>query len=50
LAIETSFWLVWRTDAMRELGAIIALCIGYFIKFKLDRRFVFTDSQVAVKW
>jgi putative flippase GtrA len=43
---ETSFWLVWRTDLMRELGAVIGLSIGYVVKYNLDRRFVFTDPQL----
>lgn len=43
---ETAFWLIWRTDVMRELGAIIGLNIGYVVKYNLDRRFVFTDSRL----
>lgn len=38
---ETAFWFFWRTDAMRELGAVLGLTIGYFIKYRLDKRFVF---------
>lgn len=41
---ETAFWLIWQTDAMREFGAVIGLSIGYVVKYKLDRRFVFTNS------
>lgn len=41
---ETAFWLQWRTDIMRELGAVIGLMIGYTVKYQLDRRFVFTNS------
>lgn len=43
---ETVFWLIWRTDVMRELGAIIGLSLGYVVKYNLDRRFVFTDSRL----
>lgn len=39
---ETLFWIIWRDDTMRELGAILGLAIGYVVKFQLDRRFVFT--------
>jgi putative flippase GtrA len=46
---ETGFWLLWRTEFMRELGAILGLCIGYFIKYKLDRRYVFTDSRLDLR-
>ncbi len=45
---ETAFWLVWQTDGMRELGAVIGLSIGYVVKYNLDRRFVFTDSRLEV--
>jgi len=41
--VETTFWLIWQSNAMRELGAVIGLSIGYTIKYGLDRRFVFTD-------
>lgn len=42
---ETVFWLIWQTDVMRELGAVLGLGVGYVVKYNLDRRFVF--SQVA---
>ena len=45
-ATETAFWLIWQTDMMRELGAVIGLSIGYVVKYNLDRRFVFTDAQL----
>lgn len=40
-ATETGFWLAWRTDAMRELGAVIGLAMGYTIKYRLDAAYVF---------
>lgn len=40
-ATETGFWLAWGTDAMRELGAVIGLAMGYTIKYRLDAAFVF---------
>jgi len=43
---ETAFWLVWHTDAMRELGAVLGLTTGYVIKYNLDRHFVFTDAAL----
>ena len=42
---ETAFWLVWGTDLMRELGAVIGLGIGYAVKYNLDRRYVFTGAR-----
>lgn len=44
---ETAFWLIWQTDIIRELGAILGLSVGYVVKYNLDRRFVFTDRQLA---
>ena len=41
---ETAFWLIWGTDAMRELGAVLGLAVGYVVKYRLDRRFVFTGD------
>lgn len=43
---ETAFWLIWQSDLMREMGAIIGLSIGYVVKYQLDRRYVFTDSRL----
>lgn len=42
---ETVFWLVWQTDLMRELGAIIGLSIGYSVKYNLDSRYVFNETK-----
>ena len=44
---ETAFWLLWQTDLMRELGAILGLGIGYIVKYNLDRRFVFVETGRA---
>ncbi len=46
--METAFWLIWHTDLMREVGAVLGLAIGYVVKFNLDRRFVFTDSTLSI--
>lgn len=43
---ETAFWMIWQTDAMRELGAVLGLAVGYVVKYLLDRRFVFTDTRL----
>ena len=44
---ETAFWLIWQTDMMRELGAILGLSVGYVVKYNLDRRFVFFSKEQA---
>lgn len=43
---ELAFWLIWQTDAMRELGAVLGLSVGYVVKYNLDRRVVFTDARL----
>lgn len=43
-ATETAFWIIWGTDLARETGAVLGLTVGYVIKYRLDRRFVFTDT------
>lgn len=45
--MEGAFWLIWRSEAMRELGAVIGLGLGYAVKYRLDRRFVFADGRAA---
>ncbi|MDE3078938.1 MAG: GtrA family protein [Paracoccaceae bacterium] len=46
---ETGAWALWGTEAAREAGAVIGLAIGYVVKFRLDRRFVFTDAQLSLR-
>jgi len=38
---ESVFYFVYATTFARELGAIIGLSIGYFFKYKLDKKYVF---------
>ena len=45
-SVETTFWLIWRTEMMRELGAVIGLSVGYLVKYQLDRRYVFPDRNL----
>ena len=42
---ETAFWLVWQTDLMRELGAVLGLSVGYLTKYHLDKRYVFNAAE-----
>lgn len=44
---ETAFWFIWQTDLARELGAVLGLVVGYFVKYNLDRRYVFLDSRLS---
>lgn len=46
-AMETLPWLLWHSAPLRDAGAVLGLTIGYVIKYRLDRRFVFTDARLA---
>ena len=43
--VEWAFQVLFQTDAMRYVGGAIGLTVGSFIKYHLDKRFVF--KQVA---
>ncbi|GBD40925.1 hypothetical protein HRbin39_00297 [bacterium HR39] len=43
-ATEAAFWLTTRQHTWRELGALLGLCAGYALKYRLDRRFVFAAA------
>jgi len=45
-AVEYSFHIVFGTDGMRYLGGVIGLVLGYVIKYRLDKRFVFVSRRV----
>lgn len=45
-ATETAFWLAFETHTMREVGAVLGLAVGYVVKYRLDRRFVFNGGRV----
>ena len=38
---EFTFDAIWGTIEMRYLGGIIGLTIGYYVKYQLDKRYVF---------
>ncbi len=42
---EYGFQQIFGTDAMRYLGGVIGLCLGFVVKYRLDRRFVFVDPR-----
>ena len=42
---ESAAWLIWHSHLAREAGAIAGLAIGYLVKYRLDRRFVFSPVQ-----
>lgn len=44
--IEFAFHHLFGTDAMRYLGGAIGLAVGSFIKYHLDKRFVFKQELI----
>jgi putative flippase GtrA len=44
--VEFAFHHIFGTDAMRYLGGAIGLTVGSFIKYHLDKRFVFKQELV----
>ena len=38
---ESIFYFIYKTNFAREFGALIGLSIGYFIKYRLDKKYVF---------
>jgi putative flippase GtrA len=42
---EYAFHLIYDTDLMRYLGGIIGLSIGFYVKYQLDKKYVFVNSS-----
>ena len=43
--VEYAFHLIFTTDFMRYVGGVLGLAVGYYIKYQLDKRFVFVDKS-----
>lgn len=43
--VEYAFHLIFITDFMRYVGGVLGLTIGYYVKYQLDKRFVFVDKS-----
>jgi len=44
-AFEFAFEYLFQVKEMRYLGAVIGLAIGYYLKYRLDKRFVFIERE-----
>ena len=44
--VEFAFYFIFGTNAMRYLGGAIGLTMGSYIKYHLDKRFVFKQDLV----
>lgn len=42
---ETIFWMIWQKENMREIGAILGLTLGYTLKYRLDKQYVFSKQK-----
>ena len=42
-SFESFFYFFFGGNSAREVGAVIGLSIGYFLKYKLDKKFVFNE-------
>jgi positive regulator of sigma E activity len=46
---EYAFHLIFAAESMRYVGGVIGLAIGFYVKYRLDKKFVFvTDNQRMV--
>ncbi len=48
--VEYAFQWLFGTDTMRYIGGIIGLAIGFYVKYQLDKKYVFVsgDRKVAI--
>jgi len=42
---EYAFHLIYDTDFMRYLGGAIGLSLGFYVKYQLDKKYVFVNSS-----
>ena len=46
--IEYGFHWIFATELMRYIGGAIGLILGYLIKYRLDKQFVFVNKNLNV--
>ena len=42
---EYALHLIYDTDFMRYLGGVLGLSIGFYVKYQLDKKYVFVNSS-----
>ena len=42
---EYAFHLIFAAESMRYVGGVIGLAIGFYVKYRLDKRFVFVTGN-----
>lgn len=45
---EYAFHLIYGTDLMRYAGGIVGLAVGFYVKYQLDKKYVFVNSVSEV--
>ena len=40
---EYAFHLIYDTDLMRYVGGIVGLAVGFYVKYQLDKKYVFVN-------
>ena len=46
---EYAFHLIYDTDLMRYAGGIVGLAVGFYVKYQLDKKYVFVNSLSEVR-
>ena len=46
---EYAFHLIYDTDFMRYVGGVIGLAVGFYIKYQLDKKYVFVSRNSEVQ-
>jgi putative flippase GtrA len=46
--VEYAFYFIYDTDTMRYVGGVIGLVIGFYVKYQLDKKFVFVSGYRKV--
>lgn len=46
--VEYAFYLLFATDMMRYIGGAIGLAIGFYVKYQLDKKFVFVPGEKQI--
>lgn len=45
---EYAFHLIYDTEVMRYVGGVIGLAIGFYVKYELDKKYVFVNGENRV--
>lgn len=44
--VEYAFHLLFASDLMRYVGGVLGLAIGFYVKYQLDKRYVFVSRKM----